>query len=179
MVVATSISATGETAESIQVELSLETREFGLSKVDRHDQRDELLGSVYHKAPSMSLPRDNVTVTISLYGTEHEVEFFGERLSDSTTRTSSLFRIFLVLLHLHHIPRAWMIFGVIVIVMSDGALHLVVLIFRHGWHVALGNKQVDHGTVRIVRPNHCVCLCCSRFQVVVEGETFKSSELGS
>jgi hypothetical protein len=66
VIIPTSVGASSETVESIQVQLPLETCKFGLTEVIGHDVVCELLGHVDREASTMWLPRDNVCEPIGL-----------------------------------------------------------------------------------------------------------------
>jgi len=74
VVVTTFVQASGKTAKSIQVELPLETRHLGLLEVLGHDVVNELFRLVNNETAAMRLPRNDVSVAITLDCVKHGVQ---------------------------------------------------------------------------------------------------------
>ena len=78
VVVPARIAAAGETAEAVEVELTLEARQLGLVEVLGHDGIDELLGVVDGEGPSVGEPGDDVGQAVPLDLIEEVVQLAGE-----------------------------------------------------------------------------------------------------
>jgi hypothetical protein len=89
MVVSTSVRTHRKTGETIEIELPLERSEFRLLKVAWHDLCHKFLGLMNGKGPSVRMPRNNVRQSFLFNILQHNVKNFGERMCDTSARTTS------------------------------------------------------------------------------------------
>jgi hypothetical protein len=89
MVVSTSVRTHRKTGEAIEIELPLKRSQFRLFKKAWHDLCHEFLGLMNGKGPSMRMPRNNVRESFLFNILQHNVKNFGERMCDTSARTTS------------------------------------------------------------------------------------------
>lgn len=84
MVVSTAVTASCQTGETIEIQLTLEGGDLGELEVVGK-QCNEFLRLVHHKASSVRLPRYDVFMTVNLCILKHFVKLERERCGDSST----------------------------------------------------------------------------------------------
>lgn len=90
VIVSIAISAQNQTAEAVQIQLSLKTRHLGLIEVDWHDLGNKLLWFVNKETPPMGLPTHNMRQTSATNAVEHQVKLNRKCYSNPTSRSPSI-----------------------------------------------------------------------------------------